>query len=159
MHARELLVQPIAHIAPARAIEGLSVQHAHRRVHGGPHSIAEIVAHMAFWQEWFIDRCIGVHAPIAAKAAAGWPDVTDGSWPDLEQRFVHGLERAVALGEPESRLDAPVAPAIEFPPLSHYTVRDALTHMAQHNAHHLGQVIVLRQVLGTWPPPAGSYTW
>jgi hypothetical protein len=31
--------------------------------------------------------------------------------------------------------------------------------MATHTAHHLGQIIVLRQLLGAWPPPAGSWTW
>jgi uncharacterized damage-inducible protein DinB len=52
-----------------------------------------------------------------------------------------------------------VTPPIEFPPLTHYTIADALTHVATHNAHHLGQVILLRQLAGTWPPPAGSWTW
>ena len=37
------------------------------------------------------------------------------------------------------------------------TKRDVL--VATHNAHHLGQVILLRQLLGAWPPPAGSWTW
>jgi uncharacterized damage-inducible protein DinB len=31
--------------------------------------------------------------------------------------------------------------------------------MAAHNSHHLGQVVLLRQILGAWPPPSGSYTW
>ncbi len=57
------------------------------------------------------------------------------------------------------RLAAPIAPPIEFPPLANFTIRDALVHMASHNAHHLGQVIILRQIMGLWPPPSGSYTW
>ena len=43
--------------------------------------------------------------------------------------------------------------------LASYTARDVWEHVAQHNAYHLGQIVVLRQVLGIWPPPAGSYTW
>jgi len=31
--------------------------------------------------------------------------------------------------------------------------------MAAHNSHHLGQVVLLRLMLGAWPPPSGSYTW
>jgi hypothetical protein len=31
--------------------------------------------------------------------------------------------------------------------------------MAAHNPHDLGQVVLLRQMLGAWPPPSGSYTW
>jgi uncharacterized damage-inducible protein DinB len=50
-------------------------------------------------------------------------------------------------------------PPIEHPPLAGYTLRDAIEHMAAHNSHHLGQVVLLRQMLGAWPPPSGSYTW
>jgi uncharacterized damage-inducible protein DinB len=56
-------------------------------------------------------------------------------------------------------VERPLTPAIDFPPLANYTVRDAVTHVAQHNAHHLGQVIVLRQMMECWPPPSGSWTW
>jgi uncharacterized damage-inducible protein DinB len=52
-----------------------------------------------------------------------------------------------------------VTPAIEFPPLADYTIRDAMVHVGVHTAHHLGQVVVLRQLMGLWPPPAGSWTW
>jgi uncharacterized damage-inducible protein DinB len=31
--------------------------------------------------------------------------------------------------------------------------------MAQHNSHHTGQVIVLRQMMAIWPPPSGGLTW
>ena len=43
--------------------------------------------------------------------------------------------------------------------LARYTVGDALAHLAQHNSHHLGQVILLRQLMTPWPPPTGSWTW
>jgi hypothetical protein len=35
----------------------------------------------------------------------------------------------------------------------------ALVHVANHNAHHLGQIVLLRQLMGRWPPPSGSWTW
>jgi uncharacterized damage-inducible protein DinB len=159
MNVRELLIEPFSHIPPDRALEGLTTDAAHRRVTGASHSVAEIVAHMVFWQEWFCERCDGAPTPMPRSAAEGWPDVPSGSWPDLEQRFLAGLERAASIGLPETRLDQPISPAIEFPPLAHYSIRDALTHMAQHNAHHLGQIVLLRQLLGSWPPPSGSYTW
>ena len=37
--------------------------------------------------------------------------------------------------------------------------RELLLDTTPHNAHHLGQVVLLRQQRGLWPPPAGSYTW
>jgi uncharacterized damage-inducible protein DinB len=74
----------------------------------------------------------------------------------VHDRFVAGLERAAAFGD---RSERPLAPAIDFPPLAHYTIGDAIVHIAQHNSHHLGQVILLRQLMGLWPPPSGSWTW
>ena len=160
MNAKELLTEPIGFLAPARALEGLSSELADRRVEGASHSIAEIVAHLNFWQNWFIRRAEGTAAPMVQRAAEGWPAVTPGSWPALQQQFVDGLSRLTAWADAAGEtLDTALMPAIEFPPLAHYTKRDVLVHVATHNAHHLGQVILLRQLLGAWPPPAGSWTW
>jgi hypothetical protein len=30
---------------------------------------------MAFWQEWFLDRCAGKAVPSPASASLGWPKV------------------------------------------------------------------------------------
>jgi uncharacterized damage-inducible protein DinB len=157
MNARQILIDTHAHIPPAAALEDLSAEDAERRLPGASHSVAEIVAHMAFWQDWFQQRCEATAAPIVAHAADGWPVVAAGSWPAVHERFLAGLERTAALatGDVERRL----TPPIDFPPLANYTVREAIVHVAQHNAHHLGQIIVLRQMMGRWPPPSGSWTW
>jgi uncharacterized damage-inducible protein DinB len=156
MDARGLLIDTTAHIPPPRALEQLSAPDAERRLADAGHSIAEIVAHMAYWQDWFCRRCAGHADPMPAPAAKGWPEVTPGSWPEIHDRFIAGLDRAVALAD---RGDQPIAPAIEFPPLAGFTAREAVIHIAQHNSHHLGEVIVLRQLMGLWPPPSGSWTW
>jgi uncharacterized damage-inducible protein DinB len=158
VNPHELLVEPFAYLPPARALDGLDSAQAARRSQGASHSIAEIVAHLAFWQDWFIQRCSGVAAPMAARAADGWPAVAEGDWPALRARFLDGVQRAAAVGE-SSPVDAPIAPPIEFPPLAAYTIADGLVHVASHNAHHLGQIIVLRQIAGLWPPPGGGWTW
>ena len=155
---REFLVEPIGYIPPARALEGLSPADAERRIPGANHSVAEVVAHMTFWLDWFVRRCEGEAVPMPARAETGWPPVARGSWPELQRQFFAILERATALSE-RARLDDPISPPLEFEPIAHYRIRHAIVHMASHTAHHLGQVIVLRQLLGTWPPPAGSWTW
>ena len=158
MDARELLVETYAHLPPARALEALSTDEAERRMAGAPHSIAEMVAHLRFWQNWFRRRCEGAQAPMVEKAATGWPEVLPGTWPRIRDEFVEELEGLAAMGSSES-LDRRLEPSIEIPPLASYTVGDALVHVANHNAHHLGQIIVLRQLMGLWPPPSGGWTW
>jgi len=156
---RELLKDTFAYIQPAVALDDLAADDAMRKVAGAPHCVAEIVAHLAFWQAWFLARCNGEGRPMVAAAADGWPDVDAAGWIPLRARFLHGLDAAVALSEDAARVERPISPAIDFPPLAAYTVRDALTHTAVHNAHHLGQVVTLRQMMGRWPPPAGPWTW
>ena len=39
------------------------------------------------------------------------------------------------------------------------TVREQLESFAAHNAYHLGRVVLLRQLMGIWPPPSGGLTW
>jgi uncharacterized damage-inducible protein DinB len=159
MTPHELLAAPIAYMPPARILDALSPAHAVGRVPGSPHSIVEIVAHLVFWQAWFLDRITGRPVPMPAGAVLGWPAAGEGEWNRLRDEFVNGLHRAVALAETPDERVRRVEPAIEFPPLAEYTVADALTHLAMHNAHHLGQVVTLRQMLGAWPPPEGSWTW
>jgi uncharacterized damage-inducible protein DinB len=154
---REFLAAPIAYLPPEKLLGGLDVQLAERRPAGAPHSIVAIVAHVAFWQDWFYDRCVGRATPMAQSAAAGWPPVAPGTWPIVREQFLSRLNQLAEITEEVAAV--PLSPAIEFPPLANYTVGDALVHVATHNSHHLGQIVLLRQLLGAWPPPAGSWTW
>ena len=159
MDARELLISPIAHMPPARVLEDLSSEESAARLSTASHSIVEIVAHMVYWQSWFLQRCKGAAIPPASTAALGWPSVDAGDWTAASEKFLTGLEQALEIALDASAAVRPIDPPIEFPPLANYKVSDAITHIAVHNAHHLGQIITLRQMMGAWPPPGGSYTW
>jgi uncharacterized damage-inducible protein DinB len=158
MHTRELLADPTAYLSPRLALDGLAPELADRSLPGAPHTIGEIVAHMAFWQAWFTGRCDGTAGPMPASAALGWVAPEPGRWDAVRAGFLDGLDHLAALGAATDR-ERRIDPPIEFPPLGHYTVGDVLVHVATHNAHHLGQVVLLRQLHGAWPPPSGSWTW
>ena len=158
MPIRHLLLETVVHLAPLQIIEDLSAADAIQPPAPRMHSVAGLVGHMEFWQRWFLRRCRGEAVPMAQHAADGWPNVTAREWPELRRRFEAGLLEAIALGE-EQGLEEPLSPSIEFPPMAAYTRHDALIHIAQHNSHHLGQVVSARQVLDLWPPRAGSWTW
>lgn len=159
MDATELLISPVAHMPPAGVLDGLSGEQAAARVPGVSHSAVEILAHMVFWQSWFLERCRGFGTPPAASASLGWPAATAGDWEPLRGQFLAGLEQAREIGTGETSRLRRIDPPIEFPPLANYCLADAVTHIAIHNSHHLGQIITIRQILGAWPPPGGSFTW
>ena len=154
MNRKELLLSPIAYMPPASLLAGLEPGDAARVIPGATHAIVEILAHLVFWQSWFLARCAGDARPMVAQASEGWPRAGAEDWLALRAQFLADLERAA-----EWPGDGPVVPGIEAPGMEHYTIADALTHLAMHNAHHLGQVVTIRQALGAWPPPHGSWTW
>jgi len=40
------------------------------------------------------------------------------------------------------------------------TTRLEMLHViGSHTSYHVGQVALLRQLLGAWPPPSGGVTW
>ena len=134
MHLREFLSSPLTHLPPDKALDGLDPELATAHVPGAPHSIAEVVAHMAFWQDWFYARCTGNAVPMVGSAAAGWPAVTTDAWPTIRSQFLERLEQLASLSDGD--VLKPVQPPIEFPPIATYTIGAALTHVATHNAHH-----------------------
>ena len=156
MNPRPLLIDTIAYLSPKPALDGLTADVAGRRVPGASHSIAEIVAHLVFWQDLFCGRCDGTASPMPTSAAIGWPAPDADGWDALRQRFLDGLERLAAIG---STILVNAAAAAGADVREGFTVEDVVVHVANHNAHHLGQIVLLRQLLGAWPPPAGSYTW
>jgi len=38
-------------------------------------------------------------------------------------------------------------------------VRDQLISLASHNAYHFGRIVLLRQLMQSWPPTSGGFTW
>ncbi len=36
---------------------------------------------------------------------------------------------------------------------------EVLESRVGHNSYHLGQIFLLRQLQGSWPPPSGGNTW
>lgn len=147
------------YLGPAQALEALSEEHANAKPHGLPHSIAEIVAHMCFWQEWFNACAQNGFTGIPEHAAEGWP-APSGTWAEVRDRYLRALELTKRIAAQGKSLDQPLLPAgVEIPPLARESLGSGLLHGAVHGSHHLGQIITMRQLLGSWPPPAGSMTW
>ena len=149
-----LLADGVGGFTPfARALDGLSPEDAVRKPEGSPHSVAEVVAHMVFWQERFL-RIVDGEAPAPVKHAAdGWPAVTAEEWPGLVRRYLAGLGRFRDIAGDEDELRRPLVEGRDR------SVGASLASYYLHDAHHLGQVILLRRMLGAWPPPGGGDTW
>jgi uncharacterized damage-inducible protein DinB len=159
----QVLVGDSAHTPPVDILDRLSSETAHRTVQGAPHTIYEEVWHIAFWQQMTLDWIREVETPVPDHAFAGFPTQSDADredWDRLRQRFFQGSQEAVAVARIASRLNAEIrCPSRPGMPVRVMTVRDQLESLGAHNAYHFGRIVLLRQMLGTWPPPSGGFTW
>ncbi|MGC4107897.1 MAG: DinB family protein [Thermomicrobiales bacterium] len=81
-------------------------------------------------------------APDASATEADWEATVVGIRADL------AAIRAI-VADPATDLDGLVVNAGDDPK---YTVMRQALLVADHNAYHLGEFAILRQVMGTWPP-------
>jgi uncharacterized damage-inducible protein DinB len=164
MEDRSLLTSVLGgegvHLGPAAVLEGLSAEQASAKPNGLPHSIAEIVAHMCYWQEWFNRCAVDGFTGMAQHAADGWPAVSPDGWEALRARFLHSVEEAKGIAAESNSLGDPLLPAgVEIPVLAKESRGSGILQAAVHSGHHLGQIITMRQLMGLWPPPGGTITW
>lgn len=115
----------------------------------------EIVHHLIFWQDYCL-RLLDGEDPVAPKHASESWACTEGpieeqEWADAVGHFLAGLtmaEQAARADLTDSILARPQESRIEV-----------LQSLIGHNSYHLGQLVTLRQLLSTWPPPSGGDTW
>jgi uncharacterized damage-inducible protein DinB len=144
---------------PTHVLEAVDDDLAHRRVPGVPHSIYEEVWHLTFWMELSLDWIRGQLTPYPEHASDGFPAAATESWTDLKRRFLHGLETAAAIAGDPAQLEAPITCLSRAGEDRVMPARDQIEGIAAHNAYHLGRIVLLRQLLGSWPPPSGGDTW
>jgi uncharacterized damage-inducible protein DinB len=159
----QILVGDAYAARPANILEGLSEELVHRKPGVAPHSIYEELWHIAFWQKVTLDWINGVETPFPASPEDGFPTVADmelESWPALYRRFFQGASEAAEATREDERLNrmvrCPSRPGQEVRVMS---AREQLENMGAHNAYHLGRIVLLRQLLGAWPPKSGGFSW
>ena len=136
---------PRAHI-----LGGLTLAQVGTRPPGAPHSIYEELWHAAEWQRIVLDRDEAAYErwEQGEQFPPNPAPEDEATWQALVDAFLTYSERAVGLAQNEAWLEAE-----ETADNPGFTWRNALECLAVHNAYHLGKIVLLRQLLGTWSPP------
>jgi hypothetical protein len=96
-------------------------------------------------------------------ASNGFPTADDAAredWNQLRLRFFTTNREAAQAALDTNRLDVEVrCPSRPEMPVRVMTVREQLESLGAHNAYHLGRIVLLRQLMGLWPPPSGGFSW
>jgi uncharacterized damage-inducible protein DinB len=145
----ELLRGGNAHVTWAQALAGLAPAHRAASPGRGLHTIWELVEHVRIAQEDILRYATEPGWKSPKWPAGYWPSAkepTGKQWTASLAAFRHDLEAVVAMVlDPAVDLTG-VIPHGEG---GHTCLREALL-VADHNAHHLGQVIDARRRLGDW---------
>ena len=142
-----------SHVETTSILEDLDWKLAGNRPAGSPHSLFQLVNHMIYWQEWVVKWLDGKKPRVAKHAADGWPGkVTPTNRKEWEKTASRFRDTLVTL-KCRSQQEDPLTKRGEM------TRMEMIHLIASHTSYHIGQVAMLRQQLGSWPPPSGGVTW
>lgn len=150
-----------AFVNPKELLEDISAEDAVREVSGVNHTIARIIAHLQYWQTWFYEGATATLLPYPEKNDHSFPQVNAEEWEEVRSDFLATLDKIKGLCSDSALLERSFSQGTNIAG-GHSERSVALTLLytvALHNAHHYGQIITLRQMMGKWPPQAGSMTW
>ncbi len=136
---------------PERMLADLTPEQATAVPEGFPYSIADQVGHMLFWQKRWLGRIYERTLERKRGKLGEWRAVSLEEWDTVRSAFLAGLHEAEVTAQDESELERRL--------WNGDTVDEILLMLALHNAYHLGQIALLRQMLKLWPPRGGTDSW
>jgi hypothetical protein len=148
-HLLKLLTAEQAHVSFESAIKNLPAELSGKRPKGAQHSAWELLEHLRIAQEDILDFSVNPNYKHLAWPEGYWPKTAappdDKSWDKSVRAFRKNLKAFCALiSDPATDLYA------NIPHGDGQTIlREALL-IADHNAYHVGQLVMVRQLLGAW---------
>jgi uncharacterized damage-inducible protein DinB len=160
---RELLRGKGAHADVLACVEGVPPEIAGRQVPGFPQSIYGVVWHAAYWMHYEVARIEGQLPRYPDHADASWPSQpapgSEAEWAKTVAHFRAGIAALDALAAlPGDQAERKVA-LTSGTTNQGDNVKDIVWQTLVHNSYHIGQVVLLRQALGAWPPASGTDSW
>ena len=150
---REQLVQRLkgrgAHMPFEEAIKDFPMEQINVRFANGTYSAWGLVEHLKRTQVDMLDYITNPNYEHSEWPKDYWPDENEVAsaedWTDSVNGFFTDLEALIAIVEDEETdLYAPIAWAPQ-----HNIMRCVLI-ICDHNAYHIGEFAIMRQVMGTW---------
>ena len=150
---RERLVEMLrsgdAHVGLDAALEDLPPEQRGARPPGQPHTVWRLLEHLRIAQWDILEFSRGPDHVSPPWPDGYWPDgdapASDAQWDEARERYERDLDAFCALlRDPASDLFLAFAWGS-----GQDLLREALV-LADHQAYHVGQIVLLRQLLGSW---------
>jgi uncharacterized damage-inducible protein DinB len=148
---QKLLDWEDAHVGFDTAVAGIPPRLRGRRPAGAPHSAWELVEHIRLAQADILDFCVNAKYKEQRWPDDYWPSSrapkSEAAWKKSLAQFRRDRRALQRLAADET-LDLAAA----IPHGSGQTCLRELLLVADHTAHHVGQLVLVRQLLGIWKP-------
>ena len=139
-----------AHVGFGRAVAGIPADKRGVRPPGSSHSAWELVEHIRIAQHDILDFCVNPRYEEMAWPADYWPASPEppsaAAWDSSIEACNRDLEALQALAR-----DPKIDLAAKIPHGTGQTYWRELVLVADHTAYHVGQLILVRELLGIWP--------
>jgi uncharacterized damage-inducible protein DinB len=159
----ELLRGKGAHADPLACVEDISAEVAGLLIAGFPHSIGQLVFHMNYWMSYELRRVRGerpAYPEHSAESFPASPSVDGAEWDRWRAQFAALLGEFGALAKSSrAELDRQIETVHAGDAKVAGTLEAVLWQMVAHNSYHLGQIAMVRRLLGKWPPCGGGDSW
>ena len=148
-HLVDLMEMRGAHVGHARALDGWPAGLRGRPVEGSPYTAWQLLEHMRLSQVDMLDFSRNPDYEVKKFPDDYWPaseaPAGEKAWEQSIADFRGDLAEMVQLvNDPETDLFA------EIPWGDGHTILREALQVADHNAYHLGQLVLLRRQLAAW---------
>ncbi len=144
-----------AHVGFDSAVAGIPPRLRGKRPAGAPHSAWELVEHLRLAQFDILDFCVNPRYKEHHWPDDYWPSSrgpgSDAAWKKSIAQYRRDRRALQRLAADES-----IDLAATIPHGSGQTYLRELVLVADHTAYHVGQLVLVRQLLGIWKPKSGG---
>ena len=148
-HLKRMLGWEDAHVGFERAVEGIPANVRGRQPQGLPYSAWQILEHIRLTQHDILDFCINEAYEERKWPADYWPSGPEPPSEDAWNKSVRQYKKDRTALQTLAT-DRTVDLGAKIPHGSGQTYLRELLLVADHTAHHLGELIVVRRLLGAW---------
>lgn len=150
---RELLLEQLegrnAHVDFNQAVQGLTYKQTGIQVEGLPHTIWDLIEHIRIGQDDILEFCKNPNYEEIDWPADYWPESSEPESKEKLKKSIQAVREGIEemrglIRDPENNLLAP------FPHGDGQTLFREAMLIVDHNAYHIGQIVQIRRLLGSW---------
>lgn len=150
---RELLLEQLdgrnAHVDFSQAVQGLTFKQAGIKVEGVPHTVWELIEHIRIAQDDIFEFCRNSDYEELDWPDDYWPTESKPESKEVFEKSVQAVRDGIEemrelIRDPQNELQKPFAHGG-----GQTLFREAML-IVDHNAYHIGQIVLIRRLLGSW---------